>query len=91
MTQAQRTIDMTHMVKPSTFDYNFGRNVFIVEGRDKETGILDCSVKLPFYKATANRLFQHYFKCNPSKSTASQTEIAKWYNDRGIFFRPKTW
>lgn len=91
MTQALKQIDMTHMVKPSTFDNPMRHNVFIVEGRDKERGILDCFVELPFYRATSRQLFDHYFKHNPDKSVASQEEVAKWYNDQGIFFRPKTW
>jgi hypothetical protein len=86
-----RNVDMTHMVKPSTFAGVTGNGKYCVEGRNPETGWLDCSIPLPFTSATQRQLIEHFFKHNPGMEKASQSEICKWYNDRKIFFRPKTW
>lgn len=84
-----RNVSMIHMVNPSRFSPNVQK--YCVEGRNRDTGWMDCSIPLPFNSATERQLTDHYFRNNPGPSSASQEEICKWYNDRGIYFRPKTW
>jgi len=83
------SVDMRHMVLPSKFNHYY--RTYILEGRDKVTGNLDFTVKLPFMEASEHILTTHFFNNNDSLQSASQEQIAQWYNDQGIFFRVKTW
>lgn len=83
--------NMTHMVAPSKFQYGWSKRKYCVEGRDKNTGHLDLNIPLPFCEATENTLIKYYWTKNPTMGKVTQEQICKWYNNQGIFFRPKTW
>lgn len=83
-------VDLTHMVNPSKFKYQTHK--YCVEGRNRVTGALDTSIKLPFMEATEWQLIDYYWNNSGSnEGRTSQEEICMWYNNQGIFFRPKTW
>jgi hypothetical protein len=84
--------DMSHMANPSTFAGVRTGGKFFLESRDKVTGHLKGTVKLPFTTATEKQLCDHYWKVSDNDAlSASQEEICKWYNDQEIYFRPKYW
>ncbi len=45
----------------------------------------------PWVTATEDQMTEFYFRKNPGDKPASRETIAKWYNDQGWYFRPKTW
>jgi hypothetical protein len=78
------------MVKPSIFECK--AKVYVVEGRNKDTGYFDMSIKVPFSEADERTLCDYFFAKNPQiEHSASQATIAEWYNKQGIFFRRKYW
>lgn len=83
------TVSLVHMVYPSRFVSGVRR--YCVESRDPVTGNLTTDLNLPFMEADEDRICQYYFRNVPGEGSATQEEIAKWYNDRGWYFRPKTW
>lgn len=83
-------IDMTHMVQRSKFHARH-HGKYILEQRNTVTGQLEFGMRLPFNEATEYQIIQHYFNNVAEGASASQETIAAWYNNKGIFFRPKTW
>lgn len=66
------------------------KNEFIMEARNSD-GSLNVKGETPFMVCTEDQIYDHFFNRNPKKMGASLEEVTKWYNDRGWYWRPKTW